>query len=88
MVHFGANDCISVKSWDSVFYSESNLRLDEGSIQWHNLEQCQRDEFTRRAMLENEEKKARKAEKDKEVASYKETGPMGSTDPYIEFMWF
>ena len=66
----------------TVFYGATNLRLDVWSTRWRNLEQCRRDDYTRRSMLENEQKKVEKAEKDKEVSTYAETGPTGSTDQY------
>ena len=40
-----------------------------------------RESFTRRAMPAIENRKAEKAEKDNDVSPYKETGPMGPTDP-------
>ena len=51
------------------------------------LAQWRRDDYTRRAMYENEAKQKEKIEKDRKGAEYPHKGPMGPTDPY-SFRWF
>ena len=76
---------IACANLECDIYREKNLRLDGpngGAVRWRKLKQCERDDYSRRAELENEEKSKEKQAKDEAIASYPHKGPMGSTDPY------